>query len=538
MNANHTGTLLLVAVLISAAVAPALVAADEQVIGRPDVNVVVPENRVSAGEETTLDVFLTNSGQIDRGGPGEFVDRVTTARNTVVSVETGNSPIDVQTQSVPVGTLPEGTTGPFSLRLTVPETVPPGTYEVPIRVRYSYTRIVSYGDGQPEFADSFSNERQRITIRVEDGPQFRIVDSRSSAQIGDRGEVALSIRNVGTEVARDSRVTLRSSSDELTFGSGSRSSDSFVGTWEPGEIKEVNYTVQASDDAIQRSYSLSAQVNYTDTDGISRTKDGLVTGITPIAEQSFSVSDVESTLRVGEEGTLSGTVTNQGPSSITSGTIELQTNNPNLNIGEPEYRIGDLAAGESTSFSFDVDVTDSANAGPRQLTATVQYRDDDNDPRTSDELDIDAPVGDDRPEFGVVPVNGTLRAGSGGQLILEVTNQNEAPVSDISAKLFVDSPISVSDDEAFIEQLGPGESATIVFGISVASSALEKSYPVELDFQYDDADGDTLVSDTYTIPVTVETQQRGGGLGVLPIVGLFVVIVAALFGVYLYRRDR
>ena len=73
--------------------------------------------------------------------------------------------------------------------------------------------------------------------------------------------------------------------------------------------------------------------------------------------------------------------------------------------------------------------------------------------------------------------------------------------------------LTSSDDEAFIDRLESGETETITFAISAGGSALSKSYPVSLDFQYDDADGDTLLSDTYQVPVTVEEPEGGEGCG-------------------------
>jgi hypothetical protein len=98
--------------------------------------------------------------------------------------------------------------------------------------------------------------------------------------------------------------------------------------------------------------------------------------------------------------------------------------------------------------------------------------------------------------------------------------------------LFVDDPISSDDDEAFIGELGPGESAEITFEVSTAGSTFAKDYPVSVDFEYDREDGTTQVSDTFRLPVTVEEGGGGGlpitlvaGLGALVLIGVAVVVV-------------
>ena len=144
-------------------------------------------------------------------------------------------------------------------------------------------------------------------------------------------------------------------------------------------------------------------------------------------------------------------------------------------------------------------------------------------------------MGEERPVFAVERVSGAIEAGGSGVVELRVTNRDDEPVSDISAKLFTDDPMDSSDDEAFIDGLDPGESATIKFALSAGGEALEKPYPVNLDFQYDEADGDTLLSDTYTVSIEV-TQPSGGGLPIGLLVGVVVVLAVVAGAVIVYRR--
>jgi len=76
---------------------------------------------------------------------------------------------------------------------------------------------------------------------------------------------------------------------------------------------------------------------------------------------------------------------------------------------------------------------------------------------------------------------------------------------------------------------------TIVFQLSADGGATEKTYPVKMDFQYDDEDGDTIISDTYQVPVDV-----AGGSGGLPItlIILAVVLLGGGAGGALYYRRR
>ena len=127
--------------------------------------------------------------------------------------------------------------------------------------------------------------------------------------------------------------------------------------------------------------------------------------------------------------------------------------------------------------------------------------------------------------------------GSSGTLTLAVTNNLERPVSDVSAKLFLDAPLSSSNDEAFIAALAPGETQNVKFALAVDSGALgEKTYPAKVDFRYETEEGDSQISDTYQVPVTV-TEPTDQGLP-LPLIGGVVAVLAVLAGIGYYLRNR
>lgn len=534
MKSTTTALLGLCFVVVFASAGAPLVSAEEQVIGRPNVDVYVPNNQVTPGEETTLDVFLSNDGELIQDGATEYVNRVTTARGTVVELNAKNSPIEFDTGAIPVGTLPTGTAGPLQVSLTVPEGTPPGTYQVPVEVRYSYTRIVTYGSGEPEFSESTFRGEQTVTIRVVDAPRFEIVDTQSTTQVGDRGEVSMTIQNVGTEPARDARVSVASSSDELAFGTESQSADSFVGAWRPGETKQVTYALSATEDAIQREYSLTATVDYTDVDGVRQTSADLVTGVTPRAEQSFDLSALDSTLRVGQDGTISGTITNEGPSTVSNPVLVVSGGSQNLDFTETEYALSTLEAGESQSFSFEADVSEAATAGRQQFSFEVRYQNGVGDDRTSDTLRRAVDVSAQQDRFTVEPVQSTLERGGSDTVTLRITNNGAEPLTDVSVKTYFTDPLSSSDDEAFVPALEPGESAEIQVAASAGNDALTKQYPMSADIQYTTPDGDTTLSKTYKVAVDVVVSE-GGGSG-LPIPAVVGVVAVAAVGIVVWRR--
>lgn len=512
-----------------------------QVIGEPDLAVFSPTYRFTPGQETTLSVYVTNEGDVRKGGPAQYVERVTTARATTFRVGAGDAPVEVTTGRVPVGEVEPGTVGPFPVTVIVADDAPPGRYRLPVNLEYVYTRIVTVdendADPAPRYLDLRVTERQYLEFVVEDDARFVVEDDATDVLVGDRGSFDLTLRNVGTEPARDVRVTLTATGDELTFGTGTATAGGFVRQLEPGETATLRYTVSVAPDLTARDYPVDVAVHYTDVDGIERDATPLSASLQPRPEQTFSLSAVETTLSVGAEGTVAGVLTNEGPAPVTTPVVRLAVGSDFLDVAEPEFALPDLAPGESAPFSFTVDVSDAADAGSREFTVDVRYRTARNDVRTSDPLSTRVDIGPERPEFRVEPQSPPIAAGDDGTLVLRVTNNGPDRLTDITAKAFFDDPLDSDDDEAFVAGLDPGESTNLSFRVSVAGSAQPKAYPVSVDFEYDDADGDTEVSEAYRVPVEVRASDRGG-LTSAPISLLGVGLVAAVTvaGVWFWRR--
>lgn len=397
---------------------------------------------------------------------------------------------------------------------------------------YPLTGTLTYVDPN---GDTRESDLLVTTIRPDPGTsQFAIQNASGAVAAGESGPVTLELLNTD-ETVRDARLQVVSQDPKLTFG-GAASTSTYVGTWKADETLTVTYTADMADRADIRPYPLAASVTYKTTDGETRESDAAVTGILPQIKR-FSITDTRSSLAVGEEGTLGGTLVNTGQTSVQNAVVVFESSSQTVTPIETEYRIGTLGPNEQQPFEFDIDISDTSSGGPRQFTVHVRYRDINDDVRRSDPIDIEATVGDKQDAFTVTPVRATFSAGASGPLRVRVTNNGNQPYTDISAKLFTDSPLSSDDDEAFISELAPGESAQITFGLSVSSSALVKVYPAEIDFQYDDADGDTLLSDTYKIPVQVQEDPSNGPSPALILVAVvFVVLVAG--GAYYWVRRR
>ncbi|MFC5278852.1 hypothetical protein ACFPM1_08810 [Halorubrum rubrum] len=613
-----------------------------QVRGEPDLEAYLPQPTVPTGGESTISVDLLNTGEMDIGS--DLDPRVTTARSLTLEAEAEDEddPIEVTSEDVAVGDVPTGTPTSVPIEIAVPDDAADGEYELDVTVDYHYTRTIV--PNQSTNYDSSRSEELDVTVVVDDGARFAIVDADTDAQVGGTGEVNATLRNVGDETARDAVVTGSASGSGVTVGANGPP-DVFVGDWEPGENRTVAFDSSVAPDFAGETYVLRSNVEYRDGDGAETTSPSSRVGVTPTPEQRFAVDGVDGSLDVGHSGDVTGTVENDGPLAVDDAVLVAESTSPGLTFSESRYALPDLEPGESSAFSLDADVTPEADAGPRQVRFTVEHGSGDrvatdestarievgpgqsfaldgvdstlevgysgaidgtltNDgPRAVDEavlvaeprstrvtlgesryalpdlepgdstdFSFDADVsgqadpgprqvrftveyaGDDatltdestarievaprEPEFTVEADDPVVPAGETRRITFEITNQRPETLSSINAGLYADDPISPVTDEAFVDELEPGESTEIWFEVSAAGSAGVRTYPVELDFRYDDERGNDRISDVTQYPIDVsEPVDDGGGPSIGTIV-LGLLVLAGLVGAAVWYRGR
>lgn len=507
---TRTITFLVLLLVVGAVVVPAPVVAAED----PRFETYVPEPTVAPGQTTQVTVqFLNDADEVN--------DQVKTARNVKATMLEGSTPFTVYSGTQLLGSIPDGQPVPARFELSAPEDIEPGTYRIPIRLTYDFD------------TDERETTTVYATVQVKDRPMFTLVDVQSDLTAGEQGSVSLTIQNDGTQNASAASVALQSKTGNVLFGTSATAS-SFVGDWAVGKNKTVTVDATAPDTAQNGTYAVDATVTYDDPDGNEKTSFPMTAGVTVGPETDrFLLENVESDLRVGEEGTVNMAVTNNGNLARN---VVVHLANPGLNVNplETQYALGTLEPGQSKPVSFPVEVSESAKSAPRQFSFTVGYETQDKDQRQTKPLNVRVPIAPERDRFTVTPVDATIQAGSSGTVTFRVTNNGDSPVSNVNAKLFANDPLSASDDEAFVSDLGPGESADLTFSVAVSGGALEKTYPLSMDFQYEEG-GDSKLSKTYQVPVKATKPESGG----LPITYIVVgVVIVAAAGAYLWYRRQ
>ena len=143
---------------MSAVVPTTVLAAEEQVIGSPNLTVSSSDIEFRASEDATLNVNVINNGELLDGGRVEFENEVKTAKSVQISIDEDaiDAPIEVNTGTQSLGRLVDGdqrTVG-FDLEIGAAQ---PGTYEIPVEVTYQHPRVIAFG----QFEDTDRQNREQ-----------------------------------------------------------------------------------------------------------------------------------------------------------------------------------------------------------------------------------------------------------------------------------------------------------------------------------------------------------------------------------------
>ncbi|WP_253736263.1 COG1361 S-layer family protein [Halohasta salina] len=320
-----------------------------------------------------------------------------------------------------------------------------------------------------------------------------------------------------------------------------------IGELSENEPRNIDFMIEVPDNAKPGTYEMEVDIDYTytskaeDQPGLRPSQTTQTRSITREIEiqisndARFEVTEVDSTLRVGEEGKVTGQLENVGGEDATNAEVRFAPESETVVALESSVAVGDVPAGETVNFSIPVEVTSEAEAVPRRFDLPVSFRDENGIRQSDDDPEFLAEVAAKRDAFDIEPVDASVEAGGSRALDIEVTNQLDEPVTDVEGKLFADDPLDSSNDETFTESLEPGETTTVTVDLSADAGSTPKNYPVSMDFRYTDSDGDSKLSDSYRMAIGVTEAEDDGGL---PIGTLLIGLVAvAGIGALLWRRN-
>jgi hypothetical protein len=499
-----------VVLLLLACTAPATA----QIFKDPTFEASVLEPTLTPGAEQTVTVSLTNDA-IDEDHVAK------TARTLEVRVGPGSAPLTVRSGPRFVDRLPDEERRTFDVVLSVPADAPAGEYRLPVRIDYEF-------DNERETAQVFA------TVRIEARPRFEVVSTSADLSVGDRGTVTVTVENVGSEVASQSRLTLTSRDRTLSFGDAAAASRS-LGVVEPGEQRTVSFVASTTDAARPQQYAATAALTYERPDGEVVSADVGTVSVRPTPELRFAFRDVGGRLRLGERGVVTGTVVNRGPDPVWSVVAVLQTPSNTVQVLEPVAPVGRLAPGDARTVSFPVRAASGGTDGPQSFVLELRYETRDGRTLTADDVRFRRSIGPEQEPFRLEPVNASVGVDESARLTVRLTNVGDVPFRDVDAQFTPRLPFTSEAPESYAGTLAPGESATLAFEVTVSEDAVTNTHALAVNVTAERPDGRTVQHGPYYVPVTV-TEQPGATSDVETLVAAAVLVLVVLVAGWWWLR--
>lgn len=299
-----------------------------------------------------------------------------------------------------------------------------------------------------------------------------------------------------------------------------------VGTLEPGVVRPAEIGVTVPDDVEPGTYDLEIAINHSNvTDGSTdiTERHERTENVTVVVRDRprFDVDAVETTARIGTDGTMTVEVENLGNETARDVIVGLESTSERVGFGPGEEllpadsaSIDELQPGDVATLTYDIAVVPGAAEQSYGFDATVEYVDEagiartDRSPATSV-----IPLADGA--FDVEVVESTVQVGERGAVAIEVENTAEFAVSDLTVELTTQSErlsfggpeTATPADTARIATLGAGESQVITFDVSVDQETSPREFGLDAAIGYEGPDGVEGVVDDATIGIEPSDEQ-------------------------------
>jgi hypothetical protein len=503
-----TGSRLFVVLLACLLLAPSLALGNAA--GEPRLDATIGDNRVVAGEETTLQVTLTNAGDLEQASATNpsLNQQVLTASGVGVELEADGAPLSVTTARQRVGSVPGGGERVVPFAVSVDENAKPGTYDLEVDLEYSYASSITEPEGT--VGQRTVDRSVEVRVRVVRQARFAVVDTAADVAPNGAGTVSVTLENVGTERARDATVALESLDSGVTLGSGATATATrFAGDWRPGETRTLTYAATAADATLAAEYPFRVTAAFDDDRGVRRTGDPRTVGIEPRADGQFAVTDVSSDAVAGGAGTVAVTLRNDG-SAVADATLSLHSGGAlSVEGGAATGRfVGDWPAGAERTVRFGVRARPGTEAGTYPLDASVDYRTAGGASAAVRGVTVGVEVAPAQ-AFSLRDVDASLAVGEEGTLAGAVVNEGPGPVR--NAVVVVSSPspnVRLAETTYAVGGLDAGASAAFAFDAAVAPAAEPGPRPFDVTVRYEGAGGEARESDPLRVGAEVAPQPE------------------------------
>ncbi len=482
---------------------------------------VTPEPAI-AGSNIAMSFNLFNS----------FTDSLTNVDLALVST---NSIINVSpaysylASSIGEGMF-NGFTNQFFYKLHLPSNLKEGIYEIDVTATYQTTQSgqnVAGSSTMPIYIYVYGSPN----IAVEAAPQQDITP-------GEPFSAVVSVVNSGTGTAYNTTLTIDSSGDFIPVGQE---------RFSLGDIGQTTVSEDAMLESMQEITNGTHYVNFTisySTGTAANITENLSTPINIVINRPdiiFSLQGAQpSELYPGANQTVTLAVENTGTGTAKDISVDVLGNSyiyPSSSA--TNFFIGSLSAGSSTTETFTINANRSIENAP-VLPVYTRYYSSNYQLAYNTTQNVSVSV---QPSalFNVSETYGNAYLGAAYEPVtFTIENVGNEPADGITFTMQSIYPISPVNSNAYVNELGPGNSTNVTFYVSVDSKGTAGQYPVTIYEQWRQPNGNTnqqyYSSTAYYVQVNKNSSTGDGYVGT--IVPIVVVVVIVIVGYRFYRRRK
>ncbi|MDD1729652.1 MAG: S-layer protein, partial [Methanospirillum sp.] len=389
-NSQFSSGLLILAILIGLVCSP-VSAGTKYLAGSPDISASISGNHdLTPGTTALLPVSIENTGLISsRMVESQILEQddvPSTAKMVLVSLEAGDAPVLVKSDSQMLGDIAASHAKSATFQVRVKDDARAGKYTVPLHVRYTY---LAEADQQGTESVTYRYIERDLILElpfvIKSAITLDVTDvTTDDINAGGSGYVLATLKNSGTDAGL--KTVAKISRDD---GSPVVPVDSavYIGSFTPGETVQTKFKVSIANDAQQQKYPLNLFASYENADGETLNTPIQRVGI-PVKEKiRFSVVSTPAMITSGGQKIIEVDYQNDGDSPVYKAEARITLVDPFTSNDALAY-LGDIKPGEHARALFEISASDDADEKTYALDSEVRFRDALDISQTSDTVKV------------------------------------------------------------------------------------------------------------------------------------------------------
>lgn len=344
---------------------------------------------------------------------------------------------------------------------------------------------------------------------------------------GQNMSITLPVKNNSSYAAKDVTITPEFSSDKasLPIALDKLNLVQNVGEIPGNETKEVVLSFYVNSNAVAGIYPI--KINYHFSNSYSDSFDSSETIYIKIENNNLPARLIVEGVKVTPEvivpgGTAKVAVTIKNSGDVRANDIKVSLKGLKkegftvLDSTDSRYIAG-MNGGKSSVIEYNLSASSSLLSGGHDLVVKLDYKDSANN-AVAEESQIFLPVRGEETGKASLTIEGinapheALNVNTDFQIGFALVNNGEGKASNIKVSVTSDKEIIAKTlNTVAIPALDKGQSQNLNFVFSATSEAVSKSYPIAINIEYDEVQGDKTVKQTATqyVGVYVENEKSG-----------------------------